>query len=237
MTFDLNYDLDITNGPLPTLANLPYLPGEIQRKIYHHGVPYKLEETRIANMNVQVGNTMVWANKQRMFAANSSSGCSLTYDYGIGYGAYLKKYNLTNRYPTSKGLAGELEIVARLDSQLGEGLVNFLPKDEEQFKLCGYTKRAQSPTEIKVMLNLYNPFYFGNSDQDLKGERYLDWLIYDIDFSAMLVKMSEEFPRLNDPIYENYPRVSIEDAFYLARTENSIRHLVNLVYDNRHSTE
>jgi len=196
-------------------------------------------------MHVQAGNTMVRANKKRMVAENSSSGCSLTYDYGIAYEAYHKEYNLTNGYPTSKGLAGELEIVARLDSQLGQGLVNFMPKDEEQFKLCGYTKRfahgsvlyPERPTEIKVMLNLYNPFYFGNSDQDLKGERYLDWLIYDIDFSAMLLKMSEEFPRLNGPIYRNYTHKSIEDAFYLTRTENSIRYLVNLASDNRHSTE
>ena len=58
-----------------------------------------------------------------------------------------------------------------------------------------------------------------------------------VDFSAMLVKMSEEFPRLNDRIYRNYPCVSIKDAFYLARTENSIRHLVDLAYSNRHSKE
>lgn len=151
--------------------------------------------------------------------------------YGRGFGPldFQTNFNGTDRDLPSKGLAGDLEGVARLDSELGKCIVNFLPKDRDQFELSGYQIRSIGQTYVTVILNLYNPFYFKSSDQ-----KYLDWLIYNVDFSAMFVKMSERIASLYWVARNSYGwGQSPEDHFLSARTVPSFFYLANLVKSNR----
>lgn len=237
-----NLSPSFANLKLKDSWSLPRLPEELEQKIRDALVPYNLEQERIADMKEQVKNTTVSGYKNRMVAKNSATDCFLVYDREIAFLPFQKQVADTNQsHLSTKGLAGDLNINAPLDSDLGKALLNFLPKDKQQYEHTGYEKRNITRTHVNVMLNLYNPFYFQSSDQNIEEEGFLDWLIYDVNFSAMIVKMSENFPKWDR--YVSWPSGNstsltydaIQDMFYAKRTKLSIEYLANLANTNRYS--
>ena len=211
----------------PQIATIDVIKLTIQEKI-------EKEKEIIADMEIQVNNTEVLKrDMDKMVVENPTEGCSLTYYREIGYEAFRKEELKTVNFPVAKGLAGELQIEARLDSELGINMVNFKSRDEEEFKLCGYEQQKITLTHVTAKLNLYYPFYFKSRDENIQGEKYLDWLIYNVNFSAMVIKMFTALKQRENYVMRRL-NISLDDAFYVKRTLESFEYLVRLVKRNRY---